>query len=57
MKNLNRRLFVALLAALSAIVADAQQPRYQVGVCDWMILKRQKLGQFDLARQLDADGV
>ena len=31
--------------------------RYHVGVCDWMVLKRQKLGEFDLARQLGADGV
>ncbi len=35
----------------------AQEPRYQVGVCDWMVLKRQKLGEFDLARQLGCDGV
>jgi len=33
----------------------AQQ--YKVGVCDWMILKRQKLGEFDLARQIGSDGV
>lgn len=30
---------------------------YQIGVCDWMILKRQKLGEFDLARQLGCDGI
>ena len=30
---------------------------YKVGVCDWMILKRQKLGEFDLARQLGSDGI
>lgn len=29
----------------------------KIGVCDWMILKRQKLGEFKLARELDADGV
>ena len=33
------------------------QERYQVGVCDWMILKRQKLGEFELAKQLGCDGV
>ncbi len=33
------------------------QERYQIGVCDWMILKRQKLGEFDLARQLGCDGI
>ena len=35
----------------------AQQPRYQIGVCDWMVLKRQKLGEFQLARELGCDGV
>lgn len=33
------------------------QPRYQIGVCDWMILKRQKLGEFKLARELGCDGI
>lgn len=33
------------------------QNRYQIGVCDWMILKRQKLGEFALANKLGADGV
>ena len=37
--------------------ALAQSLRYRVGVCDWMILKRQKLGQFDLVCRLGADGV
>jgi L-ribulose-5-phosphate 3-epimerase len=31
--------------------------RYQIGVCDWMMLKRQKLGAFQLARDIGADGV
>ena len=29
----------------------------QISVCDWMILKRQKIGEFELARELGADGV
>ena len=33
------------------------QKRYQVGVCDWMVLKRQKLGEFKLARELGCDGI
>ncbi|MGN1375463.1 MAG: sugar phosphate isomerase/epimerase family protein [Prevotella sp.] len=33
------------------------QPRYQIGVCDWMILKRQKLGEFKLAKELGCDGI
>jgi sugar phosphate isomerase/epimerase len=33
------------------------RPRYKIGVCDWMILKRQKLGAFQLTKDLGADGV
>jgi len=31
--------------------------RYKISVCDWMILKRQKIGAFELARELGADGL
>jgi L-ribulose-5-phosphate 3-epimerase len=31
--------------------------RYKIGVCDWMMLKRQKLGAFPLAKEVGADGV
>jgi len=31
--------------------------RYKVAVCDWMILKRQKLGAFGLASDIKADGI
>lgn len=31
--------------------------QYKIGVCDWMILKRQKIGSFELAGELGADGV
>ena len=31
--------------------------RYKIGVCDWILLKRQKLGAFQLARDIGADGV
>lgn len=41
--------------ALAALAAEA--PRYRVSVCDWMILKRQKLGAFQLAKDIGADGV
>src|SRR4029078_3886766 len=31
--------------------------RYKIGVCDWMMLKRQKLGAIRLAKDVGADGV
>ncbi len=51
--------FLYLFLALTVLMPDTMmaQERYQVGVCDWMILKRQKLGAFDLAKQLGCDGL
>ncbi len=37
--------------------ASPRRPRYRIAVCDWMILKRQKLGAFQLARDIGTDGV
>ena len=31
--------------------------RYKVSVCDWMMLKRQKVGAIELAKELGADGL
>lgn len=47
----------ALRARASALEAAAGTLRYRIGVCDWMMLKRQKLGAFPLAREVGADGV
>ena len=48
-------------AAESNIVSPSTNPvvhpRYHIAVCDWMILKRQKLGAFQLAKDIGADGV
>src|SRR5574344_923935 len=33
------------------------QSQYKIGACDWMMLKRQKLGEFQLAKEIGADGV
>ena len=61
---MNRRelLVSAAVAGVAATVrsASAQTPapqRYPIGVCDWMILKRQRLGAFPLARDIGVDGV
>lgn len=37
-------------------VGDIDQ-RYRIAVCDWMILKRQKIGAFQLAKELGSDGL
>jgi len=42
-------------ASAPAVSASAQ--RYKIAVCDWMILKRQKLGAFQLTKDIGADGV
>src|ERR1043165_9547211 len=46
-----------LPAAEAVSKASPSTPRYKVGVCDWMMLKRQKLGAFPLAKEVGADGV
>jgi len=38
-------------------VPDPRPVQYRIGVCDWMMLKRQKLGAFPLAKEVGADGV
>ena len=54
-------LWVLLLAGCFPLlaVAGAQQKeqRYKIAVCDWMILKRQKIGSFQLVHELKGDGV
>jgi L-ribulose-5-phosphate 3-epimerase len=51
------RPLIVLCVALLASTALAEAQRYRVSVCDWMILKRQKLGAFQLAKDIGADGV
>ena len=56
-----KRRFFTLLALTAIVLLTPEtlsaQNRYQIGVCDWMIQKRQKLGEFALANKLGADGV
>lgn len=59
---LKRNLIVLILVFagtfINSITAQSsKKQRYQVAVCDWMILKRQKLGSFELASQIKADGI
>jgi len=61
--KLNKNLIVALLVVLSttfnscATAQSSKKQKYKVAVCDWMILKRQKLGAFGLASEIKADGI
>jgi sugar phosphate isomerase/epimerase len=50
---------LGVLLCVQALPADAQDVpvRYRVAACDWMMLKRQKLGAFALAKEIGADGV
>lgn len=55
-----KRLFFTLLILAAGIIVPESvlaQQRYQIGVCDWMVLKRQKLGEFKLAKELGCDGI
>ena len=46
-----------LLAADAGSAKPAVSRRYKIAVCDWMILKRQKLGAFQLTKEIGADGL
>lgn len=35
----------------------SKQQRYKIAACDWMLLKRQKLGAFKLMSELQGDGI
>ncbi|SMC38682.1 sugar phosphate isomerase/epimerase family protein [Pedobacter africanus] len=65
----NRRDFIGKMALLAgglvlsgpytALIAgvNGKKPRYKVAVIDLMLLKRQKLGAFELSKQIGADGL
>lgn len=62
----NRREFIGKMALLTgglvlgnqfAWATDGSKQRYKVAVVDLMILKRQKLGAFELSKEIGADGL
>jgi sugar phosphate isomerase/epimerase len=62
MKNFVRFFTVFILALPEFSRADdttnsVSKQHYQISVCDWMILKRQKLGAFQLTKDIGANGV
>jgi sugar phosphate isomerase/epimerase len=63
---MNRRNFLAASAVATGTVilsdqflaaTKATNDRYKIGVCDWMILKRQRPGALTLAKEIGVDGV
>ena len=55
-----KRFFITLLILTAGLIVPESvlaQQRYKIGVCDWMVLKRQKLGEFKLANELGCDGI
>ena len=54
-------LWILILAECFPLLAIAgsqqKKQRYKIAVCDWMILKRQKIGSFQLVHELNGDGV
>lgn len=60
--GISRRLFLekttlAAALAFAGIARAEEKQKYRIGVCDWMILKRQKLGAVQLTKEIGADGV
>ena len=55
--NYLKRMAYACLLMLSLAPIEILAQCYQVAACDWMMLKRQKLGEFQLAKDIGADGV
>lgn len=61
----SRRQFIGNAALLAGslllpsilMAAVRREPRYRIAVCDWMILKRQKLSAFQLTKDIGADGL
>ncbi|WP_286527460.1 TIM barrel protein [Duncaniella freteri] len=56
-KRLLSLLLLALLVFPAYLGISAGGNRYKVAACDWMMLKRQKLGSFKLMHELGGDGV
>lgn len=57
-----KHLIGAILITMLALPVFAQSKqcddhRYKVAACDWMMLKRQKIGSFQLMKDLKGDGV
>jgi len=41
----------------TAVASNIDRTQYKISACDWMLLKRQKIGAISLARQIGCDGL
>ncbi len=56
--KLKRCFVVGVVTLLSVLPLGVfAQEQYRVAACDWMMLKRQKIGEFQLAKDIKADGI
>ncbi len=55
--TLKRCLVIGAFTMLSAWPIGVFAQQYRVAACDWMMLKRQKIGEFQLAKDIHADGI
>ena len=46
-----------MIVLLTIPVTGVCQQNFRIAACDWMMLKRQKLGEFQLAKDIHADGI
>jgi sugar phosphate isomerase/epimerase len=59
---MNKRGLISLCLLLFILIPIGaqnikKQQRYKIAACDWMMLKRQKIGAFQLMKELGGDGV
>lgn len=55
--TLKKCLVLGAVTLLSAWPSGLLAQTYRVAACDWMMLKRQKIGEFQLAKDIQADGI
>ena len=48
---------ILMIVLLTIPVTGVCQQNFRIAACDWMMLKRQKLGEFQLAKNIHADGI
>ena len=48
---------ILMIVLLTIPVTGICQQNFRFAACDWMMLKRQKLGEFQLAKDIHADGI